>query len=244
MDEAAADPITGYDNIMYTLHFYAATHKEDLRNTMVNAIKAGLPVFISEFSICDASGNGGVDYDQAQKWMDVINEYGISYVAWNLSNKNETSALISSSCNKTSDFTESDLSETGKWLYKTLTGNSTVGNSKDAAKNKQSGGKNTSQNNSNNGQSSNSGQNNNNNGDNQNNGGQSFSFTSSGLNGTATLKSSWEDGGKTCYQFDVKLEIPEAPTPASGQSTFTSAVISLFPAAGAENIPQTEIPCM
>ena len=194
MDEAAADPITGYDNIMYTLHFYAATHKEDLRNTMVNAIKAGLPVFISEFSICDASGNGGVDYDQAQKWMDVINEYGISYVAWNLSNKSETSALISSSCNKTSDFTESDLSETGKWLYKTLTGNSAVGNSKDAAKNNQSGGKNTSQNNSNNGQSSNSG--------------QSFSFTSSGLNGTATLKSSWEDGGKTCYQFDVKLENP------------------------------------
>ena len=93
-----------------------------------------------------------VDYEQAQKWMDVINEYGISYVAWNLSNKNETSALISSSCNKTSDFTESDLSETGKWLYKTLTGNSTVGNSKDAAKNNQSGGKNNSQNNSNNGQ--------------------------------------------------------------------------------------------
>lgn len=204
VDEAAADPITGYDNIMYTLHFYAATHKDDLRNTMVNAIKAGLPVFISEFSICDASGNGGVDYDQAQKWMDVINEYGISYVAWSLSNKNETSALISSSCNKTSDFTESDLSETGKWLYKTLTGNSAVGNSKDAAKNSQSGGKN----NSKNGQSSNSGQNNNNNGNNQNNGGQSFSFTSSGLNGTATLKSSWEDGGKTCYQFDVKLENP------------------------------------
>ena len=59
-----------------------------------------------------------------------------------------------------------------------------------------------------NGQSSNSGQNNNNNGNNQNNGVQSFSFTSSGLNGTATLKSSWEDGGKTCYQFDVKLENP------------------------------------
>ncbi|KAA6320222.1 Endoglucanase 4 [termite gut metagenome] len=28
----ADNPITGYDNIMYTLHFYAATHKQELKN--------------------------------------------------------------------------------------------------------------------------------------------------------------------------------------------------------------------
>lgn len=28
----AESPLTGYDNIMYTLHFYAATHSEQLRN--------------------------------------------------------------------------------------------------------------------------------------------------------------------------------------------------------------------
>ena len=78
VDEAANDPITGYDNIMYTLHFYAATHKDDLRNTMVNAINAGLPVFVSEYGICDASGNGGLDKDSAQKWVDTMNSYGVS----------------------------------------------------------------------------------------------------------------------------------------------------------------------
>lgn len=47
----------------------------------------------------------------------------ISYVAWNLSNKNETSAILNSSCAKTSGFTESDLSESGRWLYHMLTEN-------------------------------------------------------------------------------------------------------------------------
>lgn len=121
LDQAAADPITEWDNIMYTLHFYAATHKEDLRRTMENALKAGLPVFVSEYSICDASGNGGIDEAQAAAWVELLDGYKISYVAWNLSNKNETSALIKSSCGKTSGLSAEDLSSTGEWLYGLLT---------------------------------------------------------------------------------------------------------------------------
>lgn len=121
VDQAAADPIMDYDNLMYTLHFYAATHTDDLRNKMVNAHEAGLPIFVSEYGICDASGNGAIDTAQANKWVEAMNSCGISYVVWNLSNKDETSSLISSSCWKTSDFTYSDLSESGKWVYDMLT---------------------------------------------------------------------------------------------------------------------------
>lgn len=121
VDAAAADPLSGYDNIMYTLHFYAATHKEDLRNTMVSAVNSGLPIFVSEYGICDASGNGAIDTVQADAWVDIMNQYGISYVAWSLSNKEETSAIISSSVTKTSGFTTDDLSDAGKWLYEMLT---------------------------------------------------------------------------------------------------------------------------
>ena len=122
VDQAAADPIAGYDNLMYVLHFYAATHKDELRNTMVSAIDAGLPVFVSEYGICDASGNGTIDEEQAEAWVRLMDEHGISYIAWNLSNKNETSAIISSTCTKTSGFEESDLSLSGQWLYQMLTG--------------------------------------------------------------------------------------------------------------------------
>lgn len=120
VDQAAANPIQE-ENVMYALHFYAATHKEDLRNKMVQAIQNGLPIFVSEFGICDASGNGSIDEQQANEWIQVMNQYDVSYVAWNLSNKDETSALLNKSCTKTSAFTIDDLSESGRWLYSTLT---------------------------------------------------------------------------------------------------------------------------
>ncbi|MBQ8823155.1 MAG: cellulase family glycosylhydrolase [Lachnospiraceae bacterium] len=125
VDQAAKDPITDYENIMYTLHYYAGTHKESLRNTMVQAIKDGLPVFVSEYGICDASGNGALDYDQANKWVETMNSYGVSYVAWNISNKSESSAMFKAECNKISGFNEADLNPSGKWLIEMLTGEAT-----------------------------------------------------------------------------------------------------------------------
>ncbi len=122
VDEAAADPISGYENIMYTLHFYAATHKDELRDRMTAAVEAGLPIFVSEFGICDASGSGGIDEEQADAWVRQMDALGISYVAWNLSNKEETSALLKSSCQKSSGFGAEDLSASGQWLYEVLTG--------------------------------------------------------------------------------------------------------------------------
>lgn len=119
VDQAAADPIKG-DNIMYALHFYAATHKTDLRNKMTAAINKGLPVFVTEYGICDASGNGVIDKKEADRWIQMMDEYGVSYIAWNLSNKQESSSIIKSSCSKVSGFKKSDLSDEGKWLYSML----------------------------------------------------------------------------------------------------------------------------
>lgn len=121
VDQAAADPITEYDNIMYTLHFYAATHKDDLRDKMAAALDSGLPVFVTEYGICDASGNGAIDQEQADRWVELMDRYGVSYAAWNLSNKDESSALLKSTCGKTSGFEEGDLSASGQWLFKMLT---------------------------------------------------------------------------------------------------------------------------
>lgn len=193
VDEAANDPITGYDNIMYTLHFYAATHKDDLRNTMVNAINAGLPVFVSEYGICDASGNGGLDKDSAQKWVDTMNSYGVSYICWALANKNESAALIKSSCSKTSGFDDNDLSESGKWLYQTLTGNAVIGNSIGSGAGSSSGSG------AGGGAGSSSG------GSTGSSTGSTDSFNSSGLEGTLTLQSQWEADGKVNYQYNMTL---------------------------------------
>ena len=185
VDQAAQDPITGYDNIMYTLHFYAGTHKDDLRNRMVKAIEKGLPIFVSEYGICDASGNGALDLDSAAKWVEVMDEHNVSYVCWSMANKNESSALFKSSCSKNCNFEENDLNESGKWLYNLLTG-------KTPAKGSNTG-------------TGNSGNTQNNNTSSESKG---ESFTSAGLEGTVTLKSKWESGGKTCYQYDLSLTNP------------------------------------
>ena len=119
VDQAAADPIKG-ENLMYALHFYAATHKADLRNKMTAAINKGLPVFVTEYGICDASGNGAIDKEEANRWVQTMDEYGVSYIAWNLSNKQESSSIIKSSCPKVSGFKKSELSDEGRWLYHLL----------------------------------------------------------------------------------------------------------------------------
>lgn len=120
VDLAAADPITEYENIMYALHFYADTHRDGLREKCKTAVKRGLPIFVSEYGICDASGNGAINREQANLWISMLDSYGISYVAWNLSNKAESSSMIKSSCNKKNGFTEGDLSEGGKWFVDML----------------------------------------------------------------------------------------------------------------------------
>lgn len=109
-------------NVMYVAHFYAGTHKENIRNKISTALNAGVPVFISECSICDASGNGGIDYASADEWLNFMNSNQLSFIAWSLSNKAETSALISSGCSAKSGWSDGDLSETGRWFKSAILG--------------------------------------------------------------------------------------------------------------------------
>lgn len=116
VDVVAENPIQNQKNILYALHFYAATHKDWNRNKLKTAYQKGLPVIVSEFSICDASGSGAINKKEAKKWMNLLKKYKIGRIAWNISNKNETSALIKASCQKTGKITKKNLSASGKWI--------------------------------------------------------------------------------------------------------------------------------
>lgn len=120
VDLVAKDPIKGYDNLMYAFHYYAATHTDWYRQKVENAIKAKLPIFVTEYGICDASGNGAIDKKQADAWVKLLDKYGISSCIWNLSNKSETSAMLQSGCKRTSNWKKSDLSDSGKWFVKMM----------------------------------------------------------------------------------------------------------------------------
>lgn len=115
IDKSAASPLT-FDNVMYTLHFYAGTHKDDLRNRLETCAQNNLPVFVSEFGMCDASGNGANDFDSTTKWLDLLNKYQISFCCWNLANKDESSSVFKAASTALSDWTDEDFNESGRWI--------------------------------------------------------------------------------------------------------------------------------
>lgn len=199
VDDAANDPITEYDNLLYAVHFYAETHRDDIRNRMTTAIDKGLPVIISEFSICDASGNGTNNIDQANIWIDLLDEHNVGFVAWNLSNKNESSSLISSGNNKTSGWTYDELSESGKWLVGVLDEHSEHGAGLMNGKDPVSSGDNSSSDSGDSGSSSSG-----NSGSNSNL--PSGSASGNNLYATVTASNTWESGSSSCTQFSLSIE--------------------------------------
>ncbi len=115
LNAVMADPLD-FDNIMYTFHFYAASHKDDWRNIVENASKNNLPIFVTEYGISASSGGFPIDIEEADKWIDLLEREKISHCMWSYSKVGEASSAIRFSVPKYNGFTEDDYSETGKWL--------------------------------------------------------------------------------------------------------------------------------
>jgi len=90
----AESPLEGFRNIMYTVHFYAATHKQELRDRMTQAVDRGIPVFVSECAGMEASGNGPLNPEEWQRWVDCMETHQISWACWSLSDKDETCSML------------------------------------------------------------------------------------------------------------------------------------------------------
>ena len=193
VDKASENPITGYTNIMYTLHFYADTHRESLRNKCKTAINNGIPIFVTEFGTCDASGNGAVNKGEADAWIKYLNDNSISYCIWALSNKAETCSLIKESCDKLSGWTRDDLSEQGKW-YVDILGGKAVGSRDNTADNQgldeNKGSDQTEDDNTKNKDFENS----------------TAEAKSGSLKSSINKTGSWNDGKNDFYQYTVTLE--------------------------------------
>ena len=122
VEDVAKKPLKddGFEDIMYTFHFYSGTHYEDKRQKVRTAVAAGTPIFVTEFGVCNASGNGGYDTANADEWIEFLDSMNISYACWSFCNKGESASYLKTSCNKTTGgFEESDLTTTGIWLVNT-----------------------------------------------------------------------------------------------------------------------------
>lgn len=116
----ADNPIIGHKNIMYTLHFYAATHKQFLRDRANYALGKGIPIFVSECAGMEATGDGFLDLAEWNTWQKWMNENNVSWVAWSLSDKNETCSMILDNTSPPEKWKEEHLKPWGIEIRNTL----------------------------------------------------------------------------------------------------------------------------
>ncbi len=115
----AADPL-GFDNILYTLHFYSATHGQEYRDMTEELSQNGLPIFVTEFGVTASSGGFPRDLESADLWIDLLERENISWCMWSFSKAPEACSAVRSTVIGYSGFAPEDYTDTGTWLLETL----------------------------------------------------------------------------------------------------------------------------
>jgi endoglucanase len=99
-------------NIMYTFHFYAASHKDNYRSTVSRAA-AKLPLFVTEFGTVSATGGGALDQASTTAWLDLLDQLKIGYANWTYSDADESSAALRPGTCTGGDYGSGALTESG-----------------------------------------------------------------------------------------------------------------------------------
>ncbi|ADQ79950.1 Cellulase [Paludibacter propionicigenes WB4] len=114
IDSVAGDPIVGQKNIMYTMHFYAGTHKKWLRDKTDAVIAKGIPIFVSECAGMDATGDGPIDQAEWKLYIDWMDRAKLSWCVWSVSDKNETCSMLLPRASSTGNWDDGLLKSWGK----------------------------------------------------------------------------------------------------------------------------------
>jgi endoglucanase len=112
VDTASRNPLQ-YSNIAYTLHFYAATHKQALRNKATTAINNGIALFVTEWGTCEATGTGFLDSVEVENWMTFMETNKLSWCNWSVADKVETSAALKPNVDSNGSWSDSSLTPSG-----------------------------------------------------------------------------------------------------------------------------------
>ncbi|MBN2036708.1 MAG: cellulase family glycosylhydrolase [Chitinispirillaceae bacterium] len=121
INTVADSPLTGFTNIIYSVHFYAATHDKWLRDRCDYARGKNIPIIVSECSGTDASGSGQIDYQEWKAWTDYMDNNMISWLNYSVSDKaGEACSVLKPGASSTGGWTASELTETGIYMRNLL----------------------------------------------------------------------------------------------------------------------------
>lgn len=134
-----------YDNLMYSFHFYAASHNDGtpIDSTMgrgydfmtpfikddaekgITCILKSLPIFVTEFGTTDASGWHNLRLDMTEKWLDVFdgdNEAHqiVSWCNWSYSAEGGECAALKWNDGKMYPLDKKILTASGEYIFNKL----------------------------------------------------------------------------------------------------------------------------
>ncbi len=110
IDLAAADPIIGFPNIAYTLHFYTVYHHQWLRDRASAALDDGIAIFVSEWG---SIGYSIVD-TEANNWMTWCFTNKIIHCNWAVNDKEEEWSILVPGASTNGNWNDNNLTEAGK----------------------------------------------------------------------------------------------------------------------------------
>ena len=121
VDVAAADPVSG-SNIAYTLHFYAGTHGQFLRDKAQTALNRGVALFVTEWGAVNADGNGAVNTGETNAWMTFLKSKGISHANWALNDKAEGASALVPGASTSGGWPANQLTASGTLVKQIISG--------------------------------------------------------------------------------------------------------------------------
>ena len=109
-------------NVAYTLHFYAAGHKQYLRDKAQKALNAGIPLVITEWGTVNYDGNGAVDDASTKEWLAFAKKNSLTMCNWSVADKVEGAAVLKPGANTQGNWPASQLTDAGKYVREIIRG--------------------------------------------------------------------------------------------------------------------------
>lgn len=119
LDKAADNPLD-FDNVLYTMHFYAGSHGQELRDVATYAMDKGIGIFVTEWGTSRNTGGGGVFVEESDEWLAFLDEHMISWANWSIADKAESSAIFMPNFNPEGEWPEDRISESGLYVRSKL----------------------------------------------------------------------------------------------------------------------------
>lgn len=112
--DIVSNPLT-FSNIMYTFHFYAASHRDEYLNELSWAADR-LPMFVTEFGSQEYTGDGPNDFTMTQRYIDLMRQKKISWTSWNYSDDFRSGAAWKTGTCSGGPWTVTNLKPAGQWV--------------------------------------------------------------------------------------------------------------------------------